>query len=126
MISRMCRWAWQGYSTTYIVNAYALRFPVCVQVSEAGLLHGVETRTSAPVRIVRGDDFQSVSLKGMYPCGEVSSCALLSSNTVAPATQKRPCSSTLNTPAAAPHGCPPWRLLVHECPTHPPLTQVSG
>ena len=33
-------------------------------------LVGVESRTSAPVRIVRGDDFQSVSLKGLYPAGE--------------------------------------------------------
>ena len=36
---------------------------------EASLI-GVETRTSAPVRIVRGDDFQSVSLSGLYPAGE--------------------------------------------------------
>jgi uncharacterized protein len=33
-------------------------------------LVGVETRTSAPVRIVRGDDFQSVNVKGLYPAGE--------------------------------------------------------
>jgi uncharacterized protein len=31
---------------------------------------GVETRTSAPVRIVRGADFQSVSLPGLFPTGE--------------------------------------------------------
>jgi len=30
----------------------------------------VESRTSAPLRIVRGDDLQSVSLKGLYPAGE--------------------------------------------------------
>lgn len=33
-------------------------------------LTGVETRTSAPVRIVRGADLQSVSLPGLYPTGE--------------------------------------------------------
>jgi uncharacterized FAD-dependent dehydrogenase len=33
-------------------------------------LIGVETRTSAPVRIVRGGDLQSVSLRGLYPAGE--------------------------------------------------------
>jgi hypothetical protein len=33
-------------------------------------LTGVETRTSAPLRIVRGEDLQSVSLKGLYPAGE--------------------------------------------------------
>ncbi|DBB05856.1 TPA: hypothetical protein ACH3X3_009865 [Trebouxia sp. C0006] len=39
-------------------------------VSDAGLLHGVETRTSSPVRIDRGDDLQSLSTAGLYPCGE--------------------------------------------------------
>jgi uncharacterized FAD-dependent dehydrogenase len=34
------------------------------------VLVGVETRTSSPVRIVRGDDGQSVSVSGLYPCGE--------------------------------------------------------
>ncbi|MBQ2823832.1 MAG: FAD-dependent oxidoreductase [Oscillospiraceae bacterium] len=29
-----------------------------------------ETRTSSPVRITRGEDLQSVSVKGLYPCGE--------------------------------------------------------
>ncbi|RNC64954.1 MAG: FAD-binding protein [Desulfuromonadales bacterium] len=33
-------------------------------------LTGVETRTSAPLRIVRGEDLQSVSLPGLYPAGE--------------------------------------------------------
>ena len=33
------------------------------------ILSGVESRTSSPVRIERGEDFQS-SLKGLYPCGE--------------------------------------------------------
>ena len=36
----------------------------------AGILTGVETRTSAPLRIVRGEDFQSVTHGGLYPCGE--------------------------------------------------------
>lgn len=34
------------------------------------LLSAVESRTSSPVRIVRNDDFESVSAKGLYPCGE--------------------------------------------------------
>ena len=34
------------------------------------LLTGVESRTSSPVRIERGDDLQSVSMQGLYPCGE--------------------------------------------------------
>lgn len=39
-------------------------------ITEEACLTGVESRTSAPVRIVRGDDFQSVSHKGLYPAGE--------------------------------------------------------
>ncbi|USD65403.1 NAD(P)/FAD-dependent oxidoreductase [Vibrio sp. SCSIO 43136] len=38
--------------------------------SEDALLTGVETRTSSPVCIKRGKDFQSVNLKGFYPAGE--------------------------------------------------------
>jgi hypothetical protein len=37
--------------------------------SEATLV-GIESRTSAPLRILRGADFQSHSIKGLYPCGE--------------------------------------------------------
>lgn len=35
-----------------------------------GMLTGVETRTSAPLRILRGKDYQSVTHRGLYPCGE--------------------------------------------------------
>ena len=34
------------------------------------VLTGVETRTSSPVRISRGPDFQSVNIRGLYPAGE--------------------------------------------------------
>jgi uncharacterized FAD-dependent dehydrogenase len=34
------------------------------------VLTGVETRTSSPVRIQRGDDFQSLNTHGLYPAGE--------------------------------------------------------
>ncbi len=34
------------------------------------VLTGSETRTSSPVRIIRGEDFQSISTKGLYPGGE--------------------------------------------------------
>ena len=33
------------------------------------VLTGVETRSSSPVRILRGEDLQS-ALRGLYPCGE--------------------------------------------------------
>ncbi|MEK0418892.1 MAG: hypothetical protein RI949_2898 [Pseudomonadota bacterium] len=34
------------------------------------VLTGVETRTSSPLRIPRGRDFQSLNVKGLYPAGE--------------------------------------------------------
>ena len=34
------------------------------------VLTGVETRTSSPVRIKRGQDFQSVNTRGLFPAGE--------------------------------------------------------
>jgi uncharacterized FAD-dependent dehydrogenase len=35
-----------------------------------GLLTGVETRTSSPVCIKRGADFQSINVQGLFPAGE--------------------------------------------------------
>ena len=34
------------------------------------VMTGVETRTSSPVRITRGRDFQSLNTRGLYPAGE--------------------------------------------------------
>ena len=34
------------------------------------VLTAPETRSSSPVRIPRGEDLQSVDLRGLYPCGE--------------------------------------------------------
>jgi len=34
------------------------------------VLTGVETRTSSPIRIARGEDFQSLNTPGLYPAGE--------------------------------------------------------
>ena len=39
-------------------------------ISSNGVLIGAETRSSSPVRITRGSDYQSVSTKGLYPIGE--------------------------------------------------------
>ena len=39
------------------------------------VLTGVETRTSSPLKITRGDDFQSLNVKGLYPAGEGASYA---------------------------------------------------
>ncbi len=39
-------------------------------ITEEAMLVGVETRTSAPVRILRDENGQSVSTAGLFPCGE--------------------------------------------------------
>ena len=36
----------------------------------SAVLTGLETRTSSPVRLERGADFQCAALPGLYPCGE--------------------------------------------------------
>lgn len=37
---------------------------------EDAILTGIETRTSAPVRIERNENLESISVKGLYPAGE--------------------------------------------------------
>ncbi|MDB5893160.1 MAG: FAD-dependent oxidoreductase [Rhodoferax sp.] len=39
------------------------------------VLTGVETRTSSPLKITRGEDFQSLNVRGLYPAGEGASYA---------------------------------------------------
>lgn len=34
------------------------------------IMTGVETRTSSPIRIQRGEDFQSINVRGLFPAGE--------------------------------------------------------
>lgn len=38
--------------------------------SDDAKIYAVETRSSSPVRILRGQDGQSISFQGLYPCGE--------------------------------------------------------
>jgi uncharacterized FAD-dependent dehydrogenase len=37
---------------------------------EDAVMTGVETRTSSPIRIKRGEDLQSINTRGLYPAGE--------------------------------------------------------
>ncbi|MDO8767512.1 MAG: NAD(P)/FAD-dependent oxidoreductase [Burkholderiaceae bacterium] len=39
------------------------------------VLTGVETRTSSPLKMTRGDDFQSLNVRGLFPAGEGASYA---------------------------------------------------
>ena len=38
--------------------------------SPDAIMTGAETRSSSPVRILRGQDGQSINLEGLYPAGE--------------------------------------------------------
>lgn len=38
--------------------------------SDGAVLTGFETRSSSPVRILRGENMQSVNVENLYPCGE--------------------------------------------------------
>ncbi len=45
------------------------------QVAADAVLTGVETRTSSPLKMPRGEDLQSTNLRGLYPAGEGASYA---------------------------------------------------
>lgn len=38
--------------------------------TDEALLSGAETRTSAPIRILRGEDMRAIGMGNIYPCGE--------------------------------------------------------
>ena len=64
----------------YAISAIAESIPAFDKQIRGFAMHdavltGVETRTSSPIRITRGDDFQSVNVKGLYPAGEGASYA---------------------------------------------------
>lgn len=59
----------------YVVDAIKEALPVFDKripgyAGEDALLTGMETRTSAPVRINRNEEYESVNVKGLYPTGE--------------------------------------------------------
>jgi hypothetical protein len=39
-------------------------------ISERGIVAGVESKTSSPIVMVRDESLQSISHRGLYPCGE--------------------------------------------------------
>lgn len=63
------------YLPEFAVDAIKEAFPVfakkilCFSDLDA-ILTGPETRSSSPVKILRGENYESVSVKGLYPCGE--------------------------------------------------------
>jgi uncharacterized FAD-dependent dehydrogenase len=65
------------------------------------VLTGVETRTSSPLKIPRGDDFQSINTRGLYPAGEGASYAggILSAGVDGIKVAEAVARSSLKTPA---------------------------
>ena len=64
----------------YAIEAMREAFPVFGKKirgfdTHDAVLTGVETRTSSPIKITRGDDLQSVNVRGLYPAGEGASYA---------------------------------------------------
>lgn len=63
------------YLPTFITDTMRLGIPEMARKiacfgNEDAVLTGIESRSSSPVRIDRGENCQSVSLKGLFPCGE--------------------------------------------------------
>lgn len=64
----------------YAIEAMREAFPAFGRKIKGFDLHdavltGVETRTSSPIKITRGEDFQSLNVRGLYPAGEGASYA---------------------------------------------------
>ena len=65
---------------TYAIDAMREALPVFGRKIKGfdmpdAVLTGVETRTSSPVRIGRGEDYQSLNVQGLFPAGEGASYA---------------------------------------------------
>lgn len=65
----------QEYLPEFAVDSIKQALPLfakkisCFDDNDA-ILTGPETRSSSPVRITRGESLESISVKGLYPCGE--------------------------------------------------------
>jgi uncharacterized FAD-dependent dehydrogenase len=64
-----------GALPTYAIEAMREALPVFGRKIKGydmadAVLTGVETRTSSPLRIPRGEDLQSLNVRGLYPAGE--------------------------------------------------------
>jgi uncharacterized FAD-dependent dehydrogenase len=65
----------RGALPAYAIEAMREAFPAFARKIKDfdrhdAVLTGVETRTSSPIRIGRGEDFQSLNVRGLYPAGE--------------------------------------------------------
>ncbi|MCE0555864.1 MULTISPECIES: NAD(P)/FAD-dependent oxidoreductase [unclassified Motilimonas] len=67
--------SFKGVLPDYVIEAVREAMPAFDKkikgfANADGLLTGVETRTSSPICIKRGKDYQSINIKGLYPTGE--------------------------------------------------------
>lgn len=63
------------YLPEYVVSSIRAALPILDSklhgfADPDAVMTGAETRSSSPVRILRGEDLSSVNVKGLYPCGE--------------------------------------------------------
>lgn len=58
------------YKTLAMLKKGISEFGKKLHYDPNGVLTAPETRTSAPMRIVRGEDCQALGARGLYPCGE--------------------------------------------------------
>ncbi|MBQ8514345.1 MAG: hypothetical protein IJ496_03005 [Ruminococcus sp.] len=65
----------EAYLPEFMTETLRLGIPAMAQKiplfhDPEAVLTGLESRSSSPVRIVRGENYQSVDVPGLYPCGE--------------------------------------------------------
>ena len=60
----------QELSQTLRAGLRAYERKIAGYTAPEAILTGLETRTSSPVRLCRGEDMQCTQLAGLYPCGE--------------------------------------------------------
>ncbi len=65
----------QFVSETLLAAFHTWRRNYPLYVSEHAILLGTETRTSSPIKITRGENYESVTIKNLYPIGEGSGYA---------------------------------------------------
>lgn len=63
------------YLPNYIVDTLKYGIPMIAEKisgfgDESAVITGVESRSSSPIRILRNENCESVSVNGLYPCGE--------------------------------------------------------
>ena len=69
------------FSNLHSLLSTSLNQKLCLAITDMGkklkgfdsydaVLTGVETRTSSPIKVTRGENYNSVNVENLYPCGE--------------------------------------------------------